>query len=723
MKKKNGFSLVEVLVVILVIGIIAAIGIPTFITIRKNILKSQYENVKMRIENKAELYAQDTQILTVSVGKLIAEGYLEADDQTDIYNPTDNSSLNCNVVEINIVDGEYIATLTDNGNLLEDGTCSTYDVKVANLIKPECYSESGNADEIASCQKTYELTDGKWYSGSIKLTPVEVDGKNIISYRWSSLTGDSSTDNYVIVQTDSVKSTTYSLSLTYEDGSSVSDSLNINIDNQAPTILDIIKDDNWSNMAKNVSISATDGAGSGLYSYYVGNNENCANEEFSSENKFALEEGTYYACVKDYAGNVSSAEEFTIDKIDTNPPVAIKGSNGSYFETYSSTFGNTYYSELTRKIKFRDEESIMAYVKYCYTSGNTCTPDTDATIVQGQETDALLTYPANKDAQRVCVVGIDSVGNTSEVYCDDTFLVDTTAPVNVKAVHNSSKSSYVNVSASDSESDIYKYVCHYGTSSANLNQTVNAQNGSCNLGRLTSGKTYYVKVDAYNNANLVTSSGTTSFVANVTIDDAYEQICGTSSYCNNGYFINYAGYLFVVYRNSSGYKAIYYSNLSNNYFLQSGCCNNGHCTYSGSHYPNGVLSSYLNNTFLNNLTSYSSYIKRATWYTGEMGSITSRTTSAYVGLLDYNEYSATTSNTDMYVGASGVPFWLITPYGPNSTDYGYYQNVTITYSSGRFTVSKAVVNTSSGVRPVIVFKSGIVFTGGDGTRSNPYTIL
>ena len=714
MKNKKCFTLVELIAVVVIVAVVIGIGVPVFINVRKNVLNNQFENVKTRIEAAAVKYANDTQIITVSVGKLSEEGYLTADDQKAIYNPVDNSSLNCKIVEVSLNDGTYTAKLTNNGEL-EDGTCSNYNATVASLIKITCYSETNDESELAKCEKTLKNTNNAWYSGSVKLSLDDKVTKNVSDYRWQGLTGESSNESEIIVTADSVKSTTFSLSLTYEDGTSETSSAVVQIDNQKPVIIDIVKDDNWAGSKKNVTINASDSSGSGIFGYYVGKNETC-NGEYVTNNKFDLEVGKYYVCVKDNAGNVSDVSSFDIDKIDTTKPVA-KATVNEYFVTDSETKGITYYSELSRKIVFEDAESGISAIKYCFTDGNTCTPDKNATIMVGNTAEAIMSYPASKKATRVCVKAIDNVNNESDVYCDSTFLVDTTKPVSVKAEHNESNSSYVRVSATDAESGIYKYTCRYGTSSSNLNKSVDAVDGICDLGKLSSGITYYVVVDAYNNANLMTSSSIINFKAEVKMSDAYTEVCGNREYCNSPLYIKYSNSLFVVYRNDNGYKAIYNGILNEYNFLQSGCCNNGHCTYDGAQYTNGMLSTYLNNTFLNSLSNYSSKIKNTIWYTGISGNVRSRTATAYVGLMDYDEYNATKGKDWIYEGAYGNYFWLITP----STTTSYLENYRVMYN-GSYHLSTEVVNSSSGSRPVVVFNGDIVFTSGNGTLESPYVV-
>ena len=97
-KKKKGFTLTELLAVIAILAIIMGIGIATFVNIRDSVLKKEYENVVTQLEGEASRFAEDTSITTVSVERLIEEGYIIPDDETDIYNPQNNESLNCYVI-------------------------------------------------------------------------------------------------------------------------------------------------------------------------------------------------------------------------------------------------------------------------------------------------------------------------------------------------------------------------------------------------------------------------------------------------------------------------------------------------------------------------------------------------------------------------------------------------------------------------------------------------
>ena len=73
MKNKQGFTLVELLSAIVLLGIIITIGIFSVSSIRNSILEKQYQNVKAEIELAAEKYFSDTESKEVYVETLINE--------------------------------------------------------------------------------------------------------------------------------------------------------------------------------------------------------------------------------------------------------------------------------------------------------------------------------------------------------------------------------------------------------------------------------------------------------------------------------------------------------------------------------------------------------------------------------------------------------------------------------------------------------------------------
>lgn len=107
---KKGFTLSEIIAVIILISIIVAIAVPSVLSVRKRVNERLFEGKKETILVAAELYGQDNPHLfnpdefIVTVGELVNANYVEKDTEqndkncSDSYgcaiNPIDNSSLN-----------------------------------------------------------------------------------------------------------------------------------------------------------------------------------------------------------------------------------------------------------------------------------------------------------------------------------------------------------------------------------------------------------------------------------------------------------------------------------------------------------------------------------------------------------------------------------------------------------------------------------------------------
>lgn len=127
--KNRGFTLVELIAVIAILAVILLLSFGVFNSVQKSILESQYNNLIIDIEAKAEDYARDigtTDVLYINVEFLITNGYIQADDDNYIYDPRDNSIMNCYKIHIMFSDGQYIADfLEDENDLNEYNTCDT----------------------------------------------------------------------------------------------------------------------------------------------------------------------------------------------------------------------------------------------------------------------------------------------------------------------------------------------------------------------------------------------------------------------------------------------------------------------------------------------------------------------------------------------------------------------------------------------------------------------
>ncbi len=92
------------------------------------------------------------------------------------------------------------------------------------------------------------------------------------------------------------------------------------VDTESPVISPIEVPDGWA-AKKEISIAATD-TGSGIKEYSISPQNQIPAIGWQPSNTFCLTlEGTYYAFVRDRAGNTSVGTEFTVTQVDTQKPV------------------------------------------------------------------------------------------------------------------------------------------------------------------------------------------------------------------------------------------------------------------------------------------------------------------------------------------------------------------------------------------------------------------
>ena len=325
--KNKGFTLVELLAVIAILAIIIGLSFVIYSRVQSDVLEQELKNTVSYIEVQAQNYANDTNITVVSVEDLILNGYVEPDDETDIYNPVDKTSLNCYIVRSTYEDGEFTSTL-DFETLLDrnkNGTCNNYEKESVISI---------GVDEEGTGNYSSEIKD--WYKDDVTLAVLgenkTIFKKDGATYEWRSNYGGITTKDTVTTEVSEgiVSSMPYSVSVRYnENGKNINAEAQatINIDKEAPRIIaiNIPNPTQWAT-SRMVDITATDGNGSGLHGIYVGldltecpeNSENYI--EIEDETKITQEvrkEGTYRACAIDNVGNVSQiSDAFEIINVD-----------------------------------------------------------------------------------------------------------------------------------------------------------------------------------------------------------------------------------------------------------------------------------------------------------------------------------------------------------------------------------------------------------------------
>ena len=278
-----------------------------FTTVQQSVLDSQYNNLIIDIEAKAEDYARDigtTDILYINVDFLIKNGYIQADDDNYIYDPRDNSIMNCYKIHIMFADGQYTADfLEDENDLNEDNTCNTEE-----LI-------TGEIDILCNGGKC----SNDWVVNDITLTLSGKDSSEILNstVEWTSLLG-----TYVIqgpgeekkleIIPETVLDTIYSVTVKINDKVYYTNK-NIKIDKEGPSLIE-----NTISIGSNqkLSIDASDLSGSGITGIALANGS-CDDVTYSMEDIPITSSGKYTLCMQDAVGNVSS-KEIQINKVKFN---------------------------------------------------------------------------------------------------------------------------------------------------------------------------------------------------------------------------------------------------------------------------------------------------------------------------------------------------------------------------------------------------------------------
>ncbi len=122
MKKSKGFTLVELLGVIVVLALIIAIAVPSVITITNKIKNKMYCTKIENIEAAAKLYAEDEEpinTIEVSVATLIEQGYFKKEsndcslsdpNKPCVKSPIDNKNMDNDKINITRSNNKYSAT-------------------------------------------------------------------------------------------------------------------------------------------------------------------------------------------------------------------------------------------------------------------------------------------------------------------------------------------------------------------------------------------------------------------------------------------------------------------------------------------------------------------------------------------------------------------------------------------------------------------------------------
>ena len=384
MKNKKGFTLIELIAVLVVLSILIASSVAVFINIRNSVLRKEKNNLITYLETKAIEYANETNVTAVSVEDLIKIGLIKPDDETDIYDPVTRESMNCYIIDLVWEDGEYKAKF--GSNVGKNGTtCNGY-TRRKNLVI--CQVVGNNCNDIKNEQ---------WFKDDITIGLKFVNGKRIIKesgyeINWKSNTGISSIEDTIKTNVDLIANINYTAKVIKDNEVSEASQI-VNIDKEAPIINEIKYNTNWSK-SKEIEIIASDGLGSGVGGYVIVlENEKCSG--YNTNNKITIKSnGNYKVCIRDKAGN-ETEKVIKVSTIDTKPenPI-ISASDGiasgnfhskdyilSWKSTYNGTQDLVYYygTDKTKMINKgisvgakKEQYNVIMYVKACTRESNLC---------------------------------------------------------------------------------------------------------------------------------------------------------------------------------------------------------------------------------------------------------------------------------------------------------------------------------------------------------------
>ena len=384
MKNKKGFTLIELIAVLVVLSILITSSVAVFINIRNSVLRKEKNNLITYLETKAIEYANETNVTAVSVEDLIKIGLIKPDDETDIYDPVTRESMNCYIIDLVWEDGEYKAKF--GSNVGKNGTtCNEY-TRRKNLVI--CQVVGNNCNDIKNEQ---------WFKDDITIGLKFVNGKRIIKesgyeINWKSNTGISSIEDTIKTNVDLIANINYTAKVIKDNEVSEASQI-VNIDKEAPIINEIKYNTNWSK-SKEIEIIASDGLGSGVGGYVIVlENEKCSG--YNTNNKITIKSnGNYKVCIRDKAGNETEKviKVSTIDAKPENPIISASDGIASgnfhskdYILSWKSTYNGTqdlvyyYGTDKTKMINKgtsvgakKEQYNVIMYVKACTKESNLC---------------------------------------------------------------------------------------------------------------------------------------------------------------------------------------------------------------------------------------------------------------------------------------------------------------------------------------------------------------
>ena len=354
MKKNKGFTLTELLAVIVIIAILSVAAISGYSTMTRNSKKKTYESKVGEIENAAIKFAKDANLrssTTISVNKLVVEGYLQPDESTEtglasISNPVNNENMICNLVRITVNDDLYIAEYYENKKDCLIAEQEMLDLEINIKAKELNGNTIGNNIAIINNVANWTRTDVLLIVSSEEYTDFnsisyDFDGRTITKEKntpVSTATNYVETDYDKIAIKDVLIMFNNEVTVTYNmnDGTIHSRTVVVRIDKEIPTARAVASNDVSTSSTRKVSLTLDDANGSGVKGFYVSkssdftgkplikdtsdkDSKEAGHGSFAGYNShFYGEQGEYYIKVIDKVGNEYITEKIELSNFDPN---------------------------------------------------------------------------------------------------------------------------------------------------------------------------------------------------------------------------------------------------------------------------------------------------------------------------------------------------------------------------------------------------------------------
>ena len=370
--KSKGFTLTEILAVIVILAILVGIGTPVYYTISNNTRNNEYNTKKDYFKAQAIKYAEENNIdynKTITVSTLVQSGFVVADNYIEeegeeipfIANPIDSEeNMACRIINITIDGYDRNASVTEDSNcdiVLQEVLASSLGIRAFKysdnkLGKELFFSEAGSFEwSNMDVALVVGINIDNFISGSISHdgeTQI-IDATNIIGDIKEGATVRNTDTNVLIVSAVTILKDTVGVTMQFKDGTDTvakSASVEVKIDKEEP-IVSSTSYSGWtskdSDEQKSLTVYLSDGNGSGPAFVYLTKNDN--KNEINQYNKYAvnsdgqakvthgyqtsssqvlLENGDYYIWGEDKVGNVVTLpSKATVTNVDKNPPTCI----------------------------------------------------------------------------------------------------------------------------------------------------------------------------------------------------------------------------------------------------------------------------------------------------------------------------------------------------------------------------------------------------------------